>query len=47
MAQQMLADAGDRATAAAIEALREALRAYQGSDGVTLRSAAWLVTARR
>ncbi|MDA8318997.1 MAG: hypothetical protein M0030_04155 [Actinomycetota bacterium] len=47
LARQMLADAGDPAAAAGIEALREALRAYQGSDGVTLRSAAWLATARR
>lgn len=46
-ARQMLTVAGERATAAAIEALRGALRPYQGTDGVTLRSAAWLVTAQR
>ncbi len=47
VARQMLTDAGQLATGAAIEALRSALRPYQGRDAVTLRSAAWLVTAQR
>jgi len=37
--------AGSRTTAAALDALRAALRPYAGGGGVELRGAAWLVTA--
>lgn len=37
--------AGPQATAAALDALRAALRPYCGDDGVKLHGAAWLVTA--
>lgn len=47
IARQMLTGADDGATAAVVNALRDALHPYQGRDGVTLRSAAWLVTAQR
>jgi SAM-dependent methyltransferase len=47
IARQMLTGAGEQATAAVLESLRDALRPHQGSDGVTLRSAAWLVTAQQ
>lgn len=43
----MLAEASAEARAKTVTALREALAEHQGSDGVTLGSAAWLVTARR
>ncbi|MCX5447361.1 class I SAM-dependent methyltransferase [Streptomyces libani] len=43
----MLAEASAEARAKTETALREALAEHQGSDGVTLGSAAWLVTARR
>ncbi len=46
IAWQILAGAGEQATAAALEALRDALRPHQGDEGVTLGSAAWLVTAQ-
>jgi hypothetical protein len=42
-ARQLRDSAGDEA----LEALRDALRSHQGGEGVTLRSAAWLVTAQR
>jgi SAM-dependent methyltransferase len=47
IAQSLLSAADQQATAAVTQALREALRPHQGADGVTLRSAAWLVTATR
>lgn len=43
----MLAEASAEARAKTVTALRDALAEHQGSDGVTLGSAAWLVTARR
>lgn len=43
----MLEEAGEGARAEATTALRDAMAAHQGQDGVTLGSAAWLVTARR
>ena len=42
----MLRESPDRAPAA-IEALREALRAHDGPDGVRLNGAVWIVTARK
>jgi len=42
----MLAAASPEDGAAANRAVRDALAAYQGPDGVRLGSAAWLVTAR-
>ncbi|MEU9117484.1 methyltransferase domain-containing protein [Streptomyces sp. NPDC048483] len=47
MARTMLAGADEDAQSKAIAALREAVAAHQGPDGVALGSAAWLVTARR
>jgi len=47
IARQMLAGAGEQATASVLETLRAALGPHQGDDGVTLGSAAWLVTAQR
>ncbi|MGY5137330.1 class I SAM-dependent methyltransferase [Streptomyces nigrescens] len=43
----MLAEASAEARAKTETALRDALAEHQGPDGVTLGSAAWLVTARR
>ncbi|MGW3009145.1 class I SAM-dependent methyltransferase [Streptomyces sp. NPDC001219] len=43
----MLAEASAEARARTATALRDALAEHQGPDGVTLGSAAWLVTARR
>lgn len=43
----MLAEASAEARAKTETALRNALAEHQGPDGVTLGSAAWLVTARR
>jgi hypothetical protein len=47
VARSMLARADEATTAAAFQALSEALQPYQTSDGVLLGSAAWLVTAQR
>jgi len=47
LARQMPTSADEQATAAVIEALRDGLRPHHGSDGVTRRAAAWLVTAQR
>ncbi|SEE73141.1 class I SAM-dependent methyltransferase [Streptomyces sp. 2314.4] len=47
MAQEMLSEVGEETGARARAALRDALAAHQGPDGVTLGCAAWLVTALR
>lgn len=43
----MLDGLDDRARTAALDAVRASLAAHEGDDGITYRSAAWLVTARR
>lgn len=43
----MLADLDDTARAGALAALRATLAAHLGPDGVTYRSAMWIVTAPR
>lgn len=45
--RNMLDEAGEEARTEATTALRDAMATHQGPDGVTLGSAAWLVTARR
>lgn len=47
LARPLLANADKHTTTAVLQALRDALHAYQRPEGVVLRSAAWLVTARR
>ena len=46
-ARPLIAAAGERTNEAVTGAMRDALRPCQRADGVVLRSAAWLVTARR
>lgn len=47
IARSLLATADEQTTAVTMAALREALRPHQRPEGLILRSAAWLVTARR
>ncbi|MGY5126650.1 class I SAM-dependent methyltransferase [Streptomyces nigrescens] len=47
LARTMLDEAGEKPRRAALAALRETMAAHRGPEGVTLGSAAWLVTARR
>ena len=47
VAQGLLADLDEAATAGALEQLRSTLSAHETSDGVQFDSRAWLITARR
>jgi SAM-dependent methyltransferase len=42
-----LREVGPEKTAEVVEAIREAIRPYEGPDGVKMAGAAWVVTARR
>ena len=42
-----LRDVGPEKTAQVVQAIREAIRPYEGPDGVKMAGAAWVVTARR
>jgi SAM-dependent methyltransferase len=46
-ARRLFEDVDDATIGLAVDAVREALTAYETEDGVVLRSAAWLVSARR
>jgi SAM-dependent methyltransferase len=46
-AKRALADQPDEIKAAAVNSIRQALKPYALTDGVKLRGAAWLVSARR
>jgi SAM-dependent methyltransferase len=47
LVRRLFANADAERTAAALDAVREALRPFAGPDGVRMRGSAWLVTARR